>query len=94
MIKQNEAPRPQDRPVNIAFSEDMLIVRLADGREIATPLAWYPRLLNATLEQRQNAEFSLTGIHWRDLDEDLSVVGMLRGNHPPQYQPISSKMES
>ena len=58
-MNQNDAPRPQDRPVSVNFSDDMLIVRLADGREIATPLAWYPRLLHATPEQRQNVEYSL-----------------------------------
>lgn len=84
MTNQNNAPRQQDRPIRVDFTDDMLIVRLADGREIATPLAWYPRLVHATPEQRQNVEFSLSGIHWRDLDEDLSIVGMLKGNQPPQ----------
>lgn len=50
---------------------------------ISTPLAWYPTLLNATPEQREHVTFSLSGIHWLDLDEDLSVAGMLRGNRPP-----------
>lgn len=80
----NNAPRPQDRPIHVDFTDDMLIVRLADGREIATPLAWYPRLLHATPEQRQNVEFSHSGLHWHELDEDLSIVGMLKGNQSPQ----------
>ena len=94
MTNQNDAPRPQDRPVSVDFSDDMLIVRLADGREIATPLVWYPRLQNATSEQRQNMELSLLGIHWHELDEDLSVAGMLRGNYPSYYQSVSAEIES
>ncbi|WP_246335790.1 DUF2442 domain-containing protein [Azomonas macrocytogenes] len=52
-----------------------------DGRLISTPLAWYPRLLNATPAQRSNWEVcgAGQGIHWPDLDEDLSTEGMLRG---------------
>ncbi len=90
-MNQNNTPRPQDRPVHVDFTDDMLIVRLADGREIATPLAWYPRLLHATSEQRQNVELSLSGIHWHDLDEDLSIAGMLRGNQPPQVNQSKSQ---
>ena len=56
-----------------------LHVRLADGREIATPLWWYPSLLAATHAQRNNLQLMFTGIHWPDLDEDLSIEGMLRG---------------
>jgi hypothetical protein len=64
----------------------MLRTRLKDGREIATPLEWYPTLMAATSEQRANVELSLSGIHWPDLDEDLSVAGMLRGVRPPQHR--------
>ncbi|MCL4256370.1 MAG: DUF2442 domain-containing protein, partial [Anaerolineae bacterium] len=46
MTNQNNTPRPQDRPIRVDFTDDMLIVQLADGREISTPLAWYPRLLH------------------------------------------------
>jgi hypothetical protein len=56
-----------------------LHVKLADGREIATPLWWYPSLLAASHTQRNNLELMYTGIHWPDLDEDLSVEGMLKG---------------
>ena len=62
-------------------TEDELVVVLADGRRLATPLAWFPRLLNATPQQR--ARFELlgegAGIHWPDVDEDLSAEGLLRG---------------
>lgn len=67
--------------VNVSFTEDALHVRLADGREIAVPLEWFPRLRDATPEQRDNWRFigRGVGIHWEDLDEDLSVAGLLRG---------------
>ena len=70
------------RPRSIAFTREDLVVTLADGRKIATPLAWYPRLLNATPAQRQNYEIMPMGIHWPDIDEDLGIAGMLRGRGP------------
>lgn len=82
--RQSEAPPETDRPVAVAISDSMLRVTLKDGREIATPLAWYPRLQAATPAQRENVELSLSGIYWPDLDEDLSVTGMLRGVRPPK----------
>jgi hypothetical protein len=65
----------------VFISDDELTVVLADGRRISTPLAWFPRLLHATPEQRQRYEIlgDGVGIHWPDLDEDLSVAGLLRG---------------
>jgi len=56
-------------------------VDLVDGRTIIVPLAWYPRLWHGTLEERQNCELFGDGeyIHWPDLDEDLTVAGMLAG---------------
>jgi hypothetical protein len=54
-------------------------VTLQDGRKIATPLAWYPRLKAATAQQRANYEIMPMGIHWPDLDEDLGIIGMLKG---------------
>lgn len=68
------------RPVSVSFTETSLIVELADGRSIATPLAWYPRLAMATQQQRQNVELGRVGVHWPDLDEDLSIAGMLAGH--------------
>ena len=68
--------------VEVLLTEDELTVQLADGRTISVPLVWFPRLLNATPEQR--SDFRLIGggegIHWPGLDEDLSVSGLLRGN--------------
>ncbi|MGA2057716.1 MAG: DUF2442 domain-containing protein [Bradyrhizobium sp.] len=67
------------RPVFVAFTADELVVTLADGRRIATPLAWYPRLLNASGAVRAHFELMPMGIHWPELDEDLGVAGMLKG---------------
>ena len=80
----NNVPREEDRPVALEICDQMLRVTLADGRIIATPLAWYPRLASATPEQQASYELGFAGIHWPALDEDLSVNGMLKGNRPPQ----------
>jgi hypothetical protein len=63
----------------VDFTRSDLVVTLADGRRIATPLEWYPRLKNASAKQRANFEIMPMGIHWPDLDEDLSIAGMLKG---------------
>lgn len=74
---RNVDPRARE----VTVSEDELSVLLADGRRIFVPLAWFPRLLRASSAQR--AHFELLGdgqgIHWPDIDEDLSVSGLLRG---------------
>ncbi len=74
-------PVAGERVVDARCTDDALVVDLADGRSISTPLAWYPRLLHATPAQR--AQWELPGggfgVLWPDLDEDLSVCGMLRG---------------
>jgi hypothetical protein len=64
----------------VAFTAAELVVTLADGRKISTPLDWYPRLKNASPAARERYEIMPMGIHWPDLDEDLSVAGMLAGN--------------
>ncbi len=66
---------------NVWFSEDKLHVALIDGREISVPLEFYPRLNKATKEQRDKFELIGfgTGIHWSDIDEDLSVEGIILG---------------
>lgn len=68
------------RPVSARTTDSDLVVHLADGRTIATPLAWYPRLAAATDEERNRIELMPMGIHWPDLDEDLSIAGMLAGH--------------
>ncbi len=61
------------------FADEKLCLRLADGREVAVPLAWFPSLLAATPAQRANWRFvgPGVGLHWEELDEDLSVAGLL-----------------
>jgi hypothetical protein len=54
-------------------------IELSDGRMLAVPLAWFPRLLRATREQLNNYELSPCGIHWEELDEDISIAGLLAG---------------
>jgi hypothetical protein len=56
-----------------------MCVELADGRVIAVPLAWFPRLLHATDEQRSHVELSARGLHWDELHEDITVAGLLAG---------------
>jgi len=64
-------------PSNVTFDDDTMWVDLSDGRMLGVPLAWFPRLFNATPEQRGRVELSSVGLHWEDLDEDLSVEGLL-----------------
>jgi hypothetical protein len=74
---------PRARDVVVTGTE--LTVHLTDGRTVSAPLAWFPRLLHATPEQRSNFELlgDGEGIHWPDADEDLSVAGILRGARAP-----------
>ena len=76
-------PRLQD----IQITEDEIIAYLVDGRTISVPLAWSWRLSEATLEQRQKFEIigEGQGVHWPDIDEDISVEGMLYGT--PAHRP-------
>jgi len=66
-------------PKSVRFDEDNLWVCLSDGRTISVPLAWFPRLLAATSEQRATVELSPSGLHWEALDEDISLAGLLAG---------------
>ena len=72
--------------VEVSTTDSELIVRLADRRTIIVPLNWYPRLSNATPAQRKKYELLGDGeyIHWPEIDEDLSVKGLLRGTPAPQ----------
>ena len=63
----------------VRFDENSMWVDLADGRIIAVPLAWFPRLLHATPKQREQVEISHSGLHWDELDEDISIAGLLAG---------------
>jgi hypothetical protein len=75
-----------ERVLDVQLSEDTLTVNLRDGRAISVPLVWYPRLLNATPSQRRNwmVAGGGYGIHWPDIDEDLSTEGLLRGAPAPK----------
>lgn len=80
------AIRADERVKAVHFTEETISVDLMDGRTITVPLVWYPRLLNATPEQRAKWEVSGGGygIHWEEIDEDLSTEGMLRGAPAPR----------
>jgi hypothetical protein len=75
-----------ERVKDVSVSEDSLIVTMMDGRTITVPLTWYPRLLNADPQQRERWEIcgGGYGIHWPDIDEDLSTEGLLRGAPAPR----------
>ena len=76
---ERDVRRPRASAVSV--TQDSLVVDLVDGRTISAPLYWYPRLVHATVEERR--AFTLigggTGIHWPQLDEDISVEGILAG---------------
>ncbi|MEA2163786.1 MAG: hypothetical protein QOK37_1913 [Thermoanaerobaculia bacterium] len=78
-------PKAGEQVISVRVTDDSLVVDLADGRSVSVPLAWYPRLLNASPEQRNRWETAGAGfgIHWPDIDEDLSVDGILRGIPAP-----------
>ncbi len=83
------AEAADERVADVRFDSDRIIVDLADGRTIAVPLAFYPRLLNATPKQRANWQIAGAGygIHWPAIDEDLSTEGLLRGIPAPGVRP-------
>ena len=82
------ATAADERVAGVSFDEHRLIVDLMDGRTISVPLAWYPRLFDATPEQRMNWRIAGAGyaIHWPDIDEDLSTEGLLRGAPAPGWK--------
>ncbi len=86
LLMESEAlPQAGECIASVTCTDDKLIVDLEDGSTISAPLAWFPRLLHAAPTQRNNWELAGggSGIHWPDLDEDLSVNGLLRphGRH-------------
>lgn len=82
------ALQADERVADVTITDDSLSVQLMDGRNISVPLAWYPRLLKATPEQRSRWQISGGGygIHWEEIDEDLSTEGLLRGAPAPRPQ--------
>ena len=66
----------ETRATQVRFDADSMWVHLSDGRELGVPLAWFPRLLHASPEQREQVRISGRGLHWEALDEDISVAGL------------------
>lgn len=64
---------------SVRFDDAVMWVDLTDGRTLGVPLAWFPRLLNATPAERAEVEISRVGLHWEKIDEDISVAGLLAG---------------
>jgi hypothetical protein len=85
LVKEIEA-------VDVRLDEDNLHVKLSDGRSISTPIAWYPRLYHGSVAERNNWQFigRGAGIHWPDLDEDISIEGMIQGR-PSTENTVSLK---
>ncbi|MGD9645674.1 MAG: DUF2442 domain-containing protein [Pirellulales bacterium] len=81
----SSAPKSGERIIDVRTDDDSLSVDLADGRTITVPLAWYPRLLAASAAERNNWQIAGGGfgIHWPDIDEDLSAAGLLHGLPAP-----------
>ena len=81
------APASDERVKDINFTDETMSVDLMDGRTITVPLAWYPRLLHASKESRLHWEKAGGdyGIHWPEIDEDLSTEGLLRGIPAVKY---------
>lgn len=76
-------------PTAVRFDEHSFWVDLDDGRSLGIPLAWFPRLLHATPAQREKVELSRDGLHWEDIDEDISIAGLIAGRgdmtHPRKH---------
>jgi len=81
---ETETPKAED----VKVTDDTLSVDLSDGRTISVPLEWFPRLVHATLEERNNWRLigKGHGIHWEDIDEDISVNGLLAGKPSGESQ--------
>ena len=76
-------------PTAVRFDEDQMWVDLDDGRTLGVPLAWFPRLLHASPAERTQLSLSRSGLHWEELDEDISIAGLLAGRgdmtHPKKH---------
>jgi hypothetical protein len=86
MTSSAQAETADIRVRTVSVTDDELLVALMDGRSISVPLAWYPRLANATAAERSHWEIAGGGygIHWPEIDEDLSTEGLLRGARAPE----------
>jgi hypothetical protein len=75
---------------NVSFEGEQLRIHLTDGRTIGVPCSWFPRLQNATPQQREAVEIGRFGLHWEEIDEDISIAGLLAGggiNRPSAGRP-------
>ncbi|QJR20140.1 DUF2442 domain-containing protein [Pelagibacterium halotolerans] len=75
------------KPVSAQCDDTHLHVELADGREVSTPLWWYPRLVAASPQARNVIELMPMGLHWPEIDEDISIASMIRGQKAPGSTP-------
>src|SRR4030067_1592018 len=91
-VVEIEFPRAE----KVKVSDDTLSIDLSDGRTISVPLEWFPRLVHATLEERNNWRLigKGHGIHWEDIDEDISVKGLLAGKPSGESQASFKKWVS
>jgi hypothetical protein len=71
--------RSSVRAGSVRFDQDSMWVELSDGRTLGVPLAWFPRLLHGSAEQRGQVAMSSRGLHWEELDEDILIAGLLAG---------------
>src|SRR3954447_21386795 len=87
------AVKPDATAVDVRVTDDNIHVVLADGREVSVPLAWSPRRADATSEQRKNWRLigRGQGIHWPDVDEDISVASLLKVARPPGVAPDEAR---
>jgi hypothetical protein len=77
---------------SLRFDDDSMWVELSDGRTLGVPLVWFPRLLHATRAQRLAYEISRKGLHWDELDEDISIEGLLAGRgDATRYTPVAAQ---
>lgn len=92
MSSSSVEPRPA-QALRVVVTDDTLTVDLVDGRSVSVPLAWYPRLAHGTSDERQSWRITGRGegIHWVDLDEDISVEGLLAGRASAESQPSLEK---
>jgi hypothetical protein len=79
----------------VRFDDNSMWVELSDGRTIGVPYAWFPRLLNASRRQREAVDIGRFGLHWEEIDEDISVAGLLAGRRDqtakPPVEPIKPR---
>ena len=87
-MRTSRAEAPAPSAVRARIVDDAVVIDLSDGRTVTAPLAWYPRLLHGTARERRHWRLigAGQGVHWPDLDEDLSVEGLLAGRPSAESQ--------